>query len=198
MKRILLPLCVAVAIPLAGCLVTSVHPFYTEKDLAFEAAVLGEWGDPAEPDVRWLLEKQGEQAYRLTHTESGKSSVMRTHLFKVRGQSFFDLFPSQVETEGFPPPIPAHYLLRVLQFEPKLRMAPLKYDWLQTLLEQNPKALRHHVVANPEKPDDRRLVLTADTAELQGFVVQHLDNADAWKDVIELERRGSKKVGGAP
>ena len=39
-----------------------------------------------------------------------------------------------------------------------------------------------------DKPEDSRLVLTADTAELQQFILKHLKTEDAWKDGFELKR----------
>jgi hypothetical protein len=56
-------------------------------------------------------------------------------------------------------------------------MVGLDYDWLEKLLEKNPKAIRHHII---EDHGDGRLVLTADTAELQRFVVKHLKTEGAW------------------
>ena len=38
----------------------------------------------------------------------------------------------------------------------------------------DPEAVRHIVLPTGEKPDDRRIVLTADTTELQEFLLKHL------------------------
>ena len=85
-----------------------------------------------------------------------------------------------------PPPIPSHLLLRVSQLSPTVRMAPLNNDWLKALLEKEPKAIGHIMVA--DKPDDVRVALTADTAELQQFLLKHLDTEQAWKDPFDLKR----------
>lgn len=66
---------------------------------------------------------------------------------------------------------------------PTLEMAALNCEWLGILLEQNPKAIRHQVV---QGGGYKRLVLTADTAELQRFVVKHLKTEAAWVDGLEL------------
>jgi hypothetical protein len=42
MKRIIFRCLIPVAALLAGCVVTSVYPFYTQKDLVFEPALVGD------------------------------------------------------------------------------------------------------------------------------------------------------------
>jgi hypothetical protein len=192
MKRIPFALLACVAAVLTSCVVTSVYPFYTEKNIFFESALLGEWTNSTASDQHWRFEKEGESAYRLTCTEQNKPSVMQAQPFKLQEQLFLDLSRTNSDEEPFPPPIPSHVLLRVLETSPSLRLAPLKYDWLKGLLEENPKLLRHHLIQSGTKPEDRYFVLTADTEELQRFVLKHLKTDAAWKDVLELKRVASK------
>ena len=56
----------AALVLLSGCIVTSVCPFYTEKDTVFESALVGDWvrelkDSPAEV---WKFEPLGSGAYR--------------------------------------------------------------------------------------------------------------------------------------
>jgi hypothetical protein len=88
--------------------------------------------------------------------------------------------------ETLPPPIPSHLLLRVLQLNPSLRLVPLSHDWLKTLLEKEPNAVRHQLFG--EKTNETRVVLIDETKELQTFVVRHLKTDDAWKESFELRR----------
>ena len=169
----------ALTLAWTGC-VTSVYPFYFEKDVAFDPALLGDWiENQNNANVHWKFERDGQTAYRLTHTgERGESSVAQAHLFKLHGQRFLDFLGSEPkEDDGFVPAIPAHLLLRVVHIGPTLELVGLDYDWLGKLLEKNPKAIRHHII---EDHGDNRLVLTADTAELQRFVVKHLKTEAAW------------------
>jgi len=172
------------ALALTGCVVTSVYPFYFEKDVVFEPALLGDWTKGQSSSEHWKFERDGGTAYRVTYTLGEGSSVMQARLFKLRGQRFLDLYASERSGDGLFPTIPSHLLLRVLQTGPTLNMRALNYDWLGKLLDKNPKAIRHHVV---EVGRDKRLVLTADTAELQRFVVKHLKTQAAWKDDSELQ-----------
>jgi hypothetical protein len=186
MTKLNLGLMAFAAALLSGCLVTSVAPFYAVKDLTFEPGLVGEWRN--EPDDLWKFEKAGTNAYRLAYTSAGKTVVMQVHLFKISEQSFLDLFSSEQSDEVQPPPIPSHLLLRIFQFTPTVRMALMDYDWLKELLEKEPKALRHHLVRGSDKPDDVRLVLTADTQELQQFVLKHVDTEAAWKGTFDLKK----------
>jgi hypothetical protein len=188
MKKLTFTLIAAGIAILTGCLVTSVYPFYTEKDLVFEPGLVGDWTNVKEADDHWKFEKEASSAYRLTYRSGTNSAVMQAHLFKLRGQSFLDLFTTEANDQIQPPPIPSHFLLRVVQLKPNVRMAPLDYDWLKETLAENPKALRHHVVKTSNKSDDDRIVLTADTVELQEFVSKHLKTKKAWKDDFELKR----------
>lgn len=188
MKQISFVLLVVAAAILTGCVVTSVHPFYTAKDLVFEPALVGNWikeGKDADGEV-WKFEKGRESTYRFTLIESRKATVMEVHAFKLQGQLFLDLFSLERDYQI----IPAHFLLKVSQLTPVLRMAELNDEWLKKLLSKDPSAIQHTSVATGDQPDDRRTVLTTGTAELQKFILQHLTTEDAWND-FELKREGT-------
>jgi hypothetical protein len=187
MKKLIFPL-LSLAVVLTGCLVTSIYPFYTQKDLGFEPGLVGQWTNTKESGEHWKFEKEGENAYQLTYTSDGKTSDMQAHLFKLGSQSFLDLFTSEAKDDIQPPPIPSHFLLRADQLTPTVKLAPLNYDWVKESLAKNPKALRHHLIPSGDKPEDARLVLTADTAELQPFILKNLKTPEAWSEALELNR----------
>jgi hypothetical protein len=197
MKKFTLILLSAAAMGLTGCLVTSVSPYYTSKDVGFEPALLGQWTNTTEAKEHWQFEKDGSNAYKLTFTSDGKTSVIQAHWFKMDGQSFLDLFSSDVWGDSQPPPIPSHFLLRVYQVSPAVKMAAVNYEWLLKLVDADPKAIRHQIIPNGQKPEDRRVVLTAETSELQRFIKKHLATADAWKDKFELQRDAAVHQGTA-
>ena len=187
MKNITFGLLVAAAAILAGCVVTSVRPFYTEKDLVFEPALVGDWikeGKNAGDYEVWKFEKSAALAYRFTLIEADKATVMEAHAFKLQGQLFLDIASIDQDIQVIPP----HYLLKVSQVTPALRMSELNHDWLKGLLGKEPNAIPHHLVRSGDKPEDLRVVLTADTPELQKFVLNHLKTEGAWKDSFKLTR----------
>lgn len=185
-SRITLCLGISLGAMLAGCVVTSVYPFYMEKDLTSDPALLGDWLREIKdsPDEIWKFEKLREKSYRLTLIEERHATVLEAHLFKLQGQLFLELASMEQDYHVIPP----HYLLKVRQLTPALRMSELNYQWVQEVVVKDPGALRHHFARTGDKPEDRRLILTASTAELQKFVIQHLETADAWKDSFDLKR----------
>jgi len=191
MKRLIVMLLTGGAAFLTGCLVTSVYPFYQQKDLAFEPALLGGWSNSKEAGEHWKFERESTNAYKFTYTSDGKDSVMRAHFFKLGENSFLDMFTTEESGNSEPPPIPSHFLIRVFQVTPSPKLAALNYDWLKDLLNKEPNSLRHHVIADKDKPEDNRLILTADTAELQKFILKHLKTESAWKGDFQLNRDSS-------
>jgi hypothetical protein len=172
---------------LTGCVVTSVHPFYTRNDAAFEPSLLGQWTNTQQAGESWTFRKEQPDSYHLTYVSDGKTNLCSVYLFKLDGQRFLDVASLEGDCELLPPPAPTHLLLRIEQLTPTARLAPLNHDWLKGLLEKEPKALRHAMLG--QKPDDRRVVLTAETPELQEFLKKHLKTADAWHDPLELKHQ---------
>jgi hypothetical protein len=192
MKKITLILLGATAAVLAGCIVTSVCPFYTEKDLVSEPALIGDWlkdGKSGGNEI-WKFDPGEGLGYRFTLIEGQEARVMEAHAFKLQGQLFLEIASIDQDYHV----IPAHYLLKVSQLTPTLRMSALNPDWLKALLAKEPGAIRHHLVKTGDKPDDVRIVLTADTPELQQFVLKYLKLPDAWQEGLELAKQKSDDV----
>ncbi len=179
-------------IVLAGACVPSVNPFYTEKDVVFDARLVGEWQTKGDTnDIQtWKFDKAADNAYTLLVTEKDhKQGKLDVHLFKIGGQLFLDLIPNDVQFSPEQAGIvgaamfPGHLLLRVPRVEPALQLASCDYDWLAKYLEAHPEALPHHKEGNS-------LVLTAQTKELQAFVTRHL--AEMFGKPEDLARQPAK------
>ncbi len=179
---------------LAGCVVTSVYPFYTDKDLTFEPALAGQWTKTQDEKESWAFEQEGQKGYRLTLVSGDKTNVIQAHLFKLRGETFLDLYGTDLMPETQPPPIPSHLLLRVFQLTPTIKLAAMNHEWLGGELEKNPKAIRHHQIKAGGDSKDYRLVLTAETPELQKFVIKYLGSEEAWKDTFELSKEAAGRL----
>jgi hypothetical protein len=187
--RTLIALAGAAAL-LSAC-IPSVNPFFTEKDIAFDARLVGEWRGKEEADAQelWKFEADGTNAYKLTVTEKeGKQGEFEARLFKLRREAFLDLIPSdcdyatnQADLVSFSM-FPGHLLVRVTQIEPEMKLAFFDFEWLQKHLEKNPKALTHH------KEGDR-IVLTATTKELQSFVLKHVSGGELFDEPGVMVRR---------
>jgi hypothetical protein len=186
MKRMIL-ISTGLALALAtGCVLTSVYPFYFEKDLVFEPALLGSWQKAGQTDEQWQFTKDKAIGYRVTWLSKDTTNALQGQMFKLQGEKFLDLSAAQWKDDIQPEPVPSHLLVRITLAAPALKMAFLNYDWLGKLVTENPKTIRHIFVKTGDKPEDRRLILTADTAELQQFVTKHLKTEDAWSEGSEL------------
>jgi hypothetical protein len=193
MKRIALLLAVAFALIVAGC-VPSLNPLYTEKDLIFEPALVGVWAESDDAKETWAFEKSGDKGYKLVYAADGKAGEFDARLLKLGDTMFLDLYPDDVGLKEINRNdfykahlIPAHTFAKVTQIEPVLQMAFFNPDWLNKLLETDPKAIQH------QKLSEDRIVLTASTKELQKFVLKHADTKDAFGDEpSKLKRIKSK------
>lgn len=175
---------------LTGCVVNSIYPFYAAKDLTYDPALLGVWGDPAHTNdskETWLFEKITAEVYKLTIQGSGETNEFDTHLFTLGGQRFLDCLPRFRAAYH----TPEHFLLRVKSISPTLQLQLLDYEWLTKLVEQNPKAIRHIIVPSEagHTNEGGHLTLTADTAELQKFLRKYLANTNAWSEPMVMQKR---------
>ena len=179
---------------LMGCGITSVYPFYTEKDLIFDPALVGHWekvNDDKDPDPI-EFKKSGDKEYRLwlKEGETKEGHVLHlekyaVHLFKLRTQLFLDLLPVERHEDS----IPVHHLMKADQITPTLKMATLSDNWLSELLKKTPGALAHQLIPDPNDPNKSELVLTAPTRELQRFLLKQLKNNAAFEPTQEWKRR---------
>jgi hypothetical protein len=190
MKRIIF-LTIGMALTLlTGCVVMSVYPYYTAKDVVFDPTLLGVWTDATKTNgdgESWTFEKVEEQKYQLVITENDKKTKFDACLFKIKNHLFLDCLAH----ERCDYSAPCHLLLRVDQLQPTLEMRLLNFDWLTKLLERQPKAIRHTIIekAGGQSDSDKILVLTADTAELQKFILKQLETKEAWSDVMVMQRQ---------
>lgn len=190
MKKNLIPIIGLVAVLLAGCVVTSVYPYYKEKDLVFEPSLLGDWvsaDNKDKPGEFFRVEKLEENAYRATAFTADQTNSFILHLFRLNQQLFLDTCPTNYSLDH----LPVHQISKVMRLQPVIETADLEYKWLVELLKKNPKAIRH-VIVNYQAGEkgEERIVLTADTAELQKFILKHLNNTNAWRSPDHATRRG--------
>jgi len=193
MKNVKLPLLLALASTLvAGCVVTSVYPFYTEADVVFDPALVGAWvsaDDPNPTKQTWTFERNGTKEYRLAIRDEEGTKEYEAHLFKLQDQRCLDLRLTERKEGHFP----VHFLLKVSQIQPTLQMSGLVPDWLDELLTRDPRAIRHQKVQmDPKDKDNWRLVFTAETSELQDFLRKHLNDPQAFADYGAMKRRENK------
>ena len=173
---------------MAGC-IPSLHPLYTEKDLVFDASLLGEWTAKGGKQT-WTFTKNGGKAYTLLYRdEEGKKGVFAVHLLAVGNLRFLDFYPDKPDS-----PIidvykenmfSVHTFMRLQQEDNVLKMAGLDPIWLKKHLQENPDAIKHEKVKEG-------IILTAQPKDVQAFILKHDTTIGAWYDSGTITRKGVK------
>jgi hypothetical protein len=165
---------------LAGCIVLSVYPFYTPRDLIFDPGLTGRWVEAKSTNTFWQFDGTGGKFYLLTITDDQSTNAFEANLFQLKQYRFLDLLTTnRDEFTRFE--MPMHLVSRVEHNGTNLSLHFLDYGWLVGLLTNDPTALRHIVV--PEEPGDTNgnmLYLTADTKDLQKFLLKHAEDTNAF------------------
>lgn len=187
-KFLKFPAAGAILSVLAGCIVLSVYPFYTPKDLIFDPGLTGRWVKAASTNEFWQFADTGGKFYMLTTADNQDTNGFEAHLFRLKQYHFLDL----LTTNRGEFQMPVHLISKVTRTDTNLSLQFLDYGWLTGLLETNPAVLRHIIV--PEKPDDTNsgnmLYLTAETKDLQKFLLKHAEDPNAFNSnsAVELVR----------
>ncbi len=172
---------------LAGCVVMSVYPYYTVKDLTFDAGLSGRWAKPGTTNEFWEFTPVADKSYLVTTADAHETNRLDGYLFQLQGHPFLDLCTTNRDDIYR---LPLHLVVKVGRDKDDLRLAVLDYGWLGKLLEAHPATLRHIIV--PEKPLDTKsskmFYLTADTRDLQKFLLKNLNNTNAFTPLDGMKR----------
>ena len=185
---------------LSGCLVKSLHPFYTEKDLVSKPELIGNWAgqDSASGEIRqaWEIsqhmvfaglfkdEKPG-RGYDITYTDAKGKSKFYAHLFSLGGQMYLDFYLPDIEGQDLAVMhlIPAHSLAKVEIEKDKITIMWYNEDWLVKLFNENRIRIAHERIPydlDEKNPDNFQVVLTAPTADLQKFILKYGNDPNAF------------------
>lgn len=169
---------------ISGCVVPSLHPLFTEKDLVFDPALIGTWAEEDEEEA-WIFLKSGDNAYDLIHAAEGTPIKYEAHLVRLGKFEFLDIYPQEPEIKNDFYKlhlIPAHTFWRIWTDGDVLLIARLDPDWLKDMIARKKVKIAH------ERLDDR-IVLTASTKELQKFILKYAEDINAFPDPAELHRQ---------
>jgi hypothetical protein len=178
---------------LAGCIVLSVYPFYTPKDLIFDAALTGHWADASKANSFWQIGDLNGKSYLLTTADDHDTNSFEAHLFQLRQYQFLDL----LATNRGEFQMPVHLISKVVHEDTNLSLQFMDFGWLAELLRTNPAVLRHIVLpdlgnTNDSLDDgnDKMVYLTADTKDLQKFLLKHAEDTNAFNSgsAVDLKR----------
>src|SRR5262245_52327587 len=169
MRKILKTLVVLVAASVLTSCAPSLHPFFTDKDIVFNEALLGAW--VSDSGDKCLFTKSGDH-YDFLYVDD-ESARFDARLIELGGVKFLDLYPkTQAKNNDISPAnfVPAHTLARLTIGNDSISIAMMDGDWLKQLSDRKQLELAHERLA------DGSIVLTAPTRDLQAFVMKHADD----------------------
>lgn len=176
---------------LTGCWQKSLEPFYTQKDLIANPSLIGTWTEadkkPEENPGTWTFSQAGEKRYSLTVVDGETTAEFEGRLFKLGDSQFLDLYSRKRALSE----IPAHHLVRIAIQKDAIEMSLLSMEWVNKWVSQHPKSISHTRVSDPEDPENTEkmeIVLTAPTAALQKFVLEHQKDEDFFDGLTILKR----------
>ncbi len=182
---------------LGGCIpVMSLHPLFTEKDIAFDEKLLGTWVDDSNETIWQFTDaNKPEKAYNLIFTdEEGHKGSFIVHLVKLENRLFLDVFPNEMPWDEKDPNktpwpyntfflTPAHTFIKINAIEPQLKLQLTDDDELKKLLKNDPNVVEHTLI------EDDRLLLTTSTEKLQEFVLKYADDSRVFIKESTLTRK---------
>lgn len=185
MKPMTVCLCL-LCLSLSGCLVPSLHPFYSDATLVTEPNLVGVWsGDK----VTWTFTAAAHKDYQLNLTQGDKSAKLDVHLFKLGDDLYMDLYPQELPKDLPLPDIyklhllPVHNVVHVVMDKDHIKGRILDLDKMKSLLKAYPQLLHHELV-------DNVVVLTDSPEAIETFLRTFHDYPALWsKDGIELTRQ---------
>jgi hypothetical protein len=178
---------VLLSILAGGCVVQTIQPLFAEREYTEYPPLVGDWKqeDDGKEIGAWTFSKDG-QRYQLTHTDEKKrQATFNVVAGKIGTNVFLDAFPENPlpggELNEFMAVhlIGAHTFVKIIKNQDSLSLIGMNYDWLEKYLEANPKAISHVL-------QDKRVIVTASTKELQEFVARHVNDEKAFGNEIKL------------
>jgi hypothetical protein len=172
-----------------GC-VPSWHPLFTDKDLIFDPKLVGTW--KGDHDSIWKFEKEGDKHYKLSYSDKEGKATFVAFLLSIKDRRFLNVVLEDDSSQemklnalAWMTLVPVHLFLRVDEIGTSVKMAVVDSQWLHRHLKENPNAITH--LSHPNRD-----LLTAETKELQEFVLKHAEGKGLFGDSFMLQREVPK------
>jgi hypothetical protein len=171
---------------LTGC-ITTLNPIYTEKDLIFKEELIGVWNsNDSNGSEMWVFEKTGNsesKSYILTHQRNNIAATFFAHLVKIGDQLFLDLYPSENASKSDFANAhiqKMHSFSKVTLNGNNLDLEMLNPKWFDIQVSEKKLSLNHYRTA------DGQVIITDSTQELQSFLLQCANTAEAFDKPLKL------------
>ena len=200
MKKRFLIGTIFIGLLMSGCLVKSLHPFYSDSDIVFRKDILGSYFD--QDKGTWTIEQNQKKGllgkttkltnnYLLTLVdEKNRKATFLGVLFKLDNDFYVDFYlengnDEKAETELYAlHVVGVHTVARLRIGKNDMHIMWYNEQWLSDLFEHNKIRLAHEKLEGSDN-----IVLTASTDELQKFMKKFANDPNAFekneKDNIE-------------
>ena len=192
MKKTSLIAILLIGLLMSGCLVKSLHPFYTDKDIVFRKDILGSYTD--QDKGTWTIEQNlqkgtfGEKS-KLTNSyllklvdEKNRKATFMGVLFQLDNHLYVDFYlitgnDEEAETELYAlHVVGVHTVARLKIDKTDLHIMWYNEKWLGELFEKNKIRLAHEKLEGSDN-----IVLTASTNDLQKFMQKFANDPNAFE-----------------
>jgi hypothetical protein len=196
MKKIALTTAFALLlIFLSGCL-TTLHPIFTEKDLAYDPKLIGTWKTEDRRVVITNLATENsielpgnissikQKGYLISYQRDNGEITERyiAFLARIGKHLYFDYFPAdKKEAREIDDFFGAHFVKMHISYRVEIskdgnyELSRLDEDYVKKLI--NEKKIR----ISYEKDADDNIVITAPTSELQQYIIKYGDEPAAYR-----------------
>ena len=180
MKRMLVAFVAVVLVLSPGCPVRSLSPLFYDGEIVFDPTLIGTW-ESLESSETFMFEKWGNKKYiMMVKGKDGDTTVYNAELGKLGTTWFLDLYPGGKRNDYAD--MPTHMIARMDLGKDTMRMAMLEGDWMEKMIESGKLTISHW-------RNNREMVLTASTDELQKVVIQYANDEKAYPDTSVLVRQ---------
>jgi len=213
MKTKSIILTVLLVITMSSCLVKSLHPFYTDKDIVYKPELLGIWtgNDSARWEIRqhkvfagFMKDDKPTNCYDILFTDKKGTSKFLAHLFSLDKALYLDFYLPDMEGQDLAVMhmVPAHTLAKVELGKDQISIKWYNEEWLVKLFNENRIRIAHERIPydlDEKNTDNFQVVLTAPTADLQKFIIKYGNDPAAFEndkkksDYTFVLKRGSEK-----
>ncbi len=197
---------VAISVLCSGCVVQSVNPLYSpdNKEVVFDQSLLGIWG---EEEGKWSYtftrpgretDEFKEKVYVLICKDKRENipAEFRARLVKLGDYLFLDVYFDEdlleqyisndvVEELYWFHLAPTHTFWNIRVEGDDLHIRELDTEWVWN---NRDKLAIDAVYIEKESGGTRRIILTANTADLQKFILEYAEHPKAFKQLDPLHR----------
>ena len=183
---------------LSGCL-TTLHPIFTEKDLAYDPKLIGTWKtDDQKTDLlrvvitNLAMESSVElpanissikqKGYLISYQREHTTERYIAFLARIGKHLYFDYFPAdKKEDQKIDEFFEAHFVKMHTSYRVEIlndgsfELSQLDGSFVNSLIEQKKIRISHETGA------DDNIVITASTSELQQYLIKYSDEPEAYE-----------------